>query len=208
MSTLDTLRTELADAVRDPSNSTFDVGALTDVVNQGLAQLSTFHPREATDTSVTLVTGTASYTTSVSFTLIYQINRLNSTGVYQETLPANSGDGPNSGWNWHNSILYIPPSRTWTSGDKLQIFGYAGYAQLTADDDEPPLDAVAEWALITFGQMKLLGRLTQDRAAFQQWQANPGNTDVSALSLDSMYRDARDAWREERASLRRMRKVS
>lgn len=207
MSTLLTLRTELARAVRDPNEATFDADAKTDVINQGLAQLSRFHPREAVDTSVSLTVSVNSYTTSVSFTNIYRVDRYNAAGAYQETLATNTGDGPNSGWEWHASTLYIPSNRAWTTGDKLWLFGYSGYASLTGDDDEAPLDTAGEWALITFGQMALLGRLSQDRAAFQQWQANPGNSDVSALSLDSMYRDARDAWRTVTVSLRRMRKV-
>ena len=207
MSTLATLRTELAEAIRDPSNLTFGTDALNSLLNQGLAKLSRFHPREAVDTSVTLTVAVNSYTTSVSFTNIYRVDRYNAAGTYQETLVANTGDGPNSGWEWHNSVLYLTPYRTWTTGDTLHIFGYAGYAAMTTDDDEPPIDIAGEWALITFGQMEAYGRLAHDRAAFQQWQANPGNTDVTELTLGSMYRIAQDRWEEEKRDLRRMRKV-
>lgn len=206
MSTLATLRTKLADAIRDPALATFDSASLDYIINQGLTQVSRFHPREAVD-SITLSVSVNSYATNVEFTNIYRVDRYNSAGTYQETLPTNTGDGPNSGWEWHANILWIPPSRTWTTGDILKPFGYAGYAQLTADDDEPPLDAAAEWAIIVFGQVECFGRLVQDRTAFQQWQANPVNTDVTALSLANIYASAQRRWEEEKSTLRRMRKV-
>lgn len=206
MSTLATLKTELARAVRDTGNDTFDADELADVLNQGLAQLSRFFPREVVDSSIALVVSVNSYTTSAAFTHIYRVDRYSAAAVWQETLPVNTGDGPDSGWEWHASLLWLPPSRTWTTGDTLKVFGYAGYAQLVTDDDEPPLEASGEWALILFGQVELYGRLTENRVAFQQWQANPMNTDVSALSLANIYASAQNRWEEEKRSLRRMRK--
>jgi hypothetical protein len=207
MSTLATMRTELARALRDPDQKTFTVNELNDLINQGISALSRFAPREAVDTTVFLSVGVNSYTTSVTFTQIFRVDRYNSLGVYQDTLPASTGDGPNSGWDLHAGVLFLPPTRTWTTGDQLYCFGYASFAQLLTDSDAFAGDTNGEWAVIVFGQVEGFSRLLSDRTMFQQWQANPGNTDVTALSLGQIYRGAQQRWDEEKRSLRRLRKV-
>lgn len=206
MATLDTLRDRLSRGLRDEDQAVFDDNSLNDMLNQGLAALSRFHPREVVDATVTLSASVSSYTTSASFTKIYRIDRYSAAGTYQETLIEGTGGGPNSGWDWHSNVLWLPPNRTWTTGDTLKCFGYAGYQALTADDDEPPLDLAGEWALIVYGQMEGYGRLTEGRASFQQWQANPGNRDTSALSLAQIYSGAQRRWEEEKQALRQIRK--
>lgn len=207
MSTLATMRTKLSRALRDESATTFDSNTLNDLINQGIAALSRFYPREAVDT-IALSVSVASYTTNVAFTKIYRIDRYNSAGSYVDTIPSNSGDGPNSGWELHNAIVWFPPNRVWSSGDSVKMFGYASYAQLTADDDATTFDVTGEWAVIVFGQMEGYGRLLDGRASFQQWQASPQNRDTTALSLAQIYSGAQRRWDEEVRALRRMRKVS
>lgn len=205
MSTLATLRTELARAVRDPDNVTFSTDELNDVINQGIAQLGYFHPREAVE-SIALSVNVASYTTDTLFTKIYRLD-IYKSGVYSGTLASNTGDGPNSGWELHAGIIYFPPAYVVGSAESARIFGYAAYPSLTTDGAEPDFDVAGEFAVKLFAQVELFGRLVSDRSAFQQWQANPANTDVTALSLESIYAQHQRRWADEKRSLRRMQKT-
>lgn len=205
MSTLATLRTKLSRALHDESEKSFDDNTLNDLINQGIAALSRFYPREAVDTSITLSAGVSSYTTSVTFTKIYRVDIYNSASTYLGTLPARI-DNPDSGWEWHAEVLWLPPRRTYTTGDTLKVFGYAGYASLTLDSDEPTFDETGEAALMVYGQMEGFSRLLQNRSAFQQWQASPQNRDVTALALAQIYSGAQRRWEMEVRALRRMRK--
>lgn len=206
MTTLAQLETRLARALRDTGNSVFATAELDDLINQGISSLAAFYPKPIVQTFATVSAGVHSYAAS-SFTRIYRLDIYSSAGSYKSTLPAYIGDSPNSGWELHGGVVYLPPLRTFTAGDTLRAFGYGGYIQLSASSSTTDLDTDGEFAVLVFAEAEAFGRLSMDRATFQQWQATPGNTDTTALAVAQLATLARRRWREEQIRLRRIRKT-
>lgn len=205
MATLSDLRTYLARDLRDTSNNTWGVTTLDDLINQGIDTLADVYPKEIVQTIGTVAAGTVSYSAS-SFTNIYRLDVYTSAGSYRAEIPHGIG-GANSGWELHGSVVYLPPSYTWTAGDTLRAFGYGRYIQLSASTQTTDLDATGIFAVRVFGVAEAYGRLISDRAAFQQWQANAQGVDTTALGLAQLASQARERWRREQQRLRRMRKT-
>lgn len=206
MTTLANLETYLARDLRDTANAVFSTAELDDLINQGINALSSFYPKQIMQTIGTVSAGVYSYSAS-SFTTIYRLDIYSSAGSYKSTLDPYIGGGPNSGWELHGGIVYLPPLVTYTAGDTLRAFGYGGYIALSVSSATTDLDASGEWAVRVFAQVEAFERLMADRATFQQWQASPGNTDVSAMGLASLARTARQRWLTEQQRLRRLRKI-
>ncbi len=206
MTTLADLETYCARDLRDTGNATWSTSELDDLINQGIDALADVYPKEIVQTIGTVAANTYSYAAS-SFTNIYRLDIYTSDGSYRMTLEPGIGDGPNSGWELHGGVVYLPPSYAWTAGDTLQAWGYGRYLQLSASSSTTDLDASGVWAVRVFVQAEAFGRLIADRAKFQQWQSSSNNTDVTALGLAQLAAGARQRWREERNRLRRMRKM-
>ena len=206
MTTLANLETYLARDLRDTTNAVFSTAELDDLINQGISALASFYPKQIVQTIGTVSSGTYSYSAS-SFTRIYRIDIYSSTGSYKSTLDGYIGGSPNTGWEMHGGIVYLPPLVTFTAGDTLRAFGYGAYIQLSASTATTDLDADGIWAVRVYAQVEAFERLLADRVTFQQWQASPGNTDVTAMALASLARSARARWLEEQQRLRRLRKV-
>ena len=206
MATLANLRTYVARDLRDTGNATFSTAELDELINQGIDALADVQPTEVVQTFATVAAGVYTYAAS-SFGLIYRIDIYTSAGTYRATLPHGDGDGPNSGWEVHAGVVYLPPSYTFTAGDTLRAFGYGRYIQLSATSDTTDLSTSGIWAVRVFVQAEAFQRLMTDRAKFQQWQSDSNNTDVTALHLGSLMGQARARWDRERGRMRRMRKL-
>lgn len=204
MATLSDIRTQLQRDLRDISGATWTSAELNDMINQGLDALADVYPREVTD-YLTIASGAATYAPAVAFTNIYRVDIHTSADSDAGVLEPTFGMGRGSGWEWHAGLLWIPPGLI-PDGYKLRLWGYARYAVLTSDNDITDADAAGVNAVRAYSVAEAFGRLTVNRAAFQQWQAAPGNTDISAIALMQFYRTSRFRWREEQQRLRRMRK--
>lgn len=208
MTTLANLETTISAALRDSANATFTLSEVDDLINQGIDAIGAFYPREVIDYSLTVSASAFTYAVPSPMTRVYRVDIYSSADSYKATLgkAIEVYDGPNSGWELHGSVLYFPPSYYYTTGDKLMLFGYGGYTQLSASSSTTDLDASAKWALVAFCQNKAFGRLAMDRGLYQQWQTTSGNTDVSMAALAQARAQARQEWRDEMARLRRLRK--
>lgn len=205
MATLSDLRTALAIDLRDTSNATWSTPEIDRLINQGIDALSVVYPKEIVQTVGTVSAGVSSYSVS-DFTNISKVSFYASDGTYRMTLDPALGD-PNSGWEVHAGVLYLPPSYTFEPGSTIHVFGYGRYIQLAASTSTTDLDSTGTWAVMVFAQAEALGRLISDRARFQQWQANSNGSDVTALGMAQLASAARARWQEERQRLRRMRKT-
>jgi hypothetical protein len=205
MTTLADLRVDVAQDLRDTGNATWTVAELDDLINRGIDALADVYPREIVATVATATTGTFQYALA-PFISIYRLDRHNSAATFLETIPRGTGDHPDSGWETHQSTLFVPTGMTLTTGDLLRAFGYARYIVLSAATSVTDVDASGLWAVRVFAQTEAFAGLLNDRAAFQQWQSNSNNTDVTALGLAQLYGQAQARWDRERRRLRRIRK--
>ncbi|MCC6311355.1 MAG: hypothetical protein IT345_10615 [Trueperaceae bacterium] len=206
MASLSDIRTGISRDLRDTSNTTWTTAEVDDLINQGIDALADFYPKEIVQAIGTVAASVFTYDVS-AFTNIYRVD-INDGSVHHGSLPPSAGDGRNSGWETHAGVLYTPPNLAITAGYVLTAFGYGRYAELTSDEDETDMDAAGIKAVRVFAQAEALSRLIANRAAFQQWQASPTNTDVTLLALTQTYRAVRGRWMEEQRRLRRPRKLA
>lgn len=204
MTTLADLETKLARALRDEAHSTWSTTELDDLINAGIFAVSDVAPREIVQTIGTVSAGVYSYAAS-SFSFAYRVDIYTPSGSYSHTIP-HSTDGPDDGWEFHGNVVYLPPGWLPDAGSTIRLWGYGAYTQLAASSSTTDLTARAMAAALLYAQIEGYGRLIADRAAFGQWQAEPGNTDTTLLSLNQTYFSLRRRWQEEQRSIRRMRK--
>ena len=205
MATLSDIRTQLARDLRDTTNATWSTAEMDDRINQGIDALAAFYPKEVVSTFATVAASVSSYAAS-AFTNIYRIDTYDGT-TYMGTVPHGNGDGPDSGWELHNGIVWMPPTYPVATGYTLRAFGYGAYVQLSASSSTTDLDTPGTYAVRVFAQVESFAQLIADRAKFQQWQADSNNTDVTALGLAQLYGGATQRWLRERQRLRKMRKL-
>lgn len=206
MATLADLRTKLALDLRDTGNDTFTTAELDDLINEGIDVVGGFYPREVVTTAGTVSSGVFTYDLS-AFTNIYRVDLYTSDGVFRTTIPHGIGDGPNSGWETHAGVLYIPPSWTYSEGDTVRVFGYAAYTQLSASTATTDLNTQATAVALLYAQAEAMQRLVFDRAKFQQWVADSNNTDVNGLTMAQLADQASARFERRKAALRKIRKL-
>jgi len=128
---------------------------------------------------------------------------------YRETVRPSSGDGPDSGWEVHGGILYLPTRYVLAaSTGTLKVFGYGDWTQInTAQTSSATnLDTTAQNAVKVYVEAEALTMLTFDRAQYQQWQVSSGSSDISALGMNNLALAAQQRWRQEKNRIRRLRK--
>lgn len=205
MATLSDLRTSLARDLRDTSNATWSTAELDDRINQGIDAVGSFYPREIVSTFATVSASVISYA-ATSYSSIYRIEQYDGT-TFMGIVPHAAGEGPDSGWELHAGIVWLPPTFQMPAGYTLRAYGYGAYVQLTASTQTTDLDTSGIKAVLLFAQGEALWALVADRAKFRQWQADSQNTDVTALALAQMYNTSRGRWAAEVRRLRKMRKL-
>jgi hypothetical protein len=128
---------------------------------------------------------------------------------YRETVRPSSGDGPDSGWETHGGILYLPTRYTLAVGTgTLNVVGYGPWTQINTAQTSSitNLDTTAQNAVKVFVEAEALTMLTFDRAQYQQWQVSSGSSDISALGMNNLALAAQQRWRQEKNRIRRFRK--
>jgi hypothetical protein len=128
---------------------------------------------------------------------------------YRETVRPSSGDGPDSGWETHGGILYLPTRYTLAVGTgTLNVVGYGPWTQINTSQTSSVtnLDTTAQNAVKVFVEAEALTMLTFDRAQYQQWQVSSGSSDISALGMNNLALAAQQRWRQEKNRIRRFRK--
>lgn len=212
--TLADLQTSAARVLRDPGTATWSAAELTDMINEGIQEVSGVYPRDvALIQNITISAAVFSYALPAGIDHIYRIDVYATTTIappagFLYSLPPNNGEGPNSGWETHAGAIFLPPQYLPVAGYTLSLFGYCAYVQLAAATDATDMDTKARLAVMAWVQYDGFKRLLTDRANFQQWQLNSNNTDVTTATMNQMVLFAERAWQTKRNQLRKFRKLS
>lgn len=207
--TLSSIRTMVRRDLRDPNGATWSDSEVNDLINSGIDWINGFYPKEAIQTSsfTQPVSGSVFSVALSDVNFVFRVDSYDASGKFKETVLPSTSDGPNSGWEVHNGTLFLPPHYTLSSPGTLRIFGYTTFIQLSADSTTATLDTSALYAVRVWAQAEAFSRLLSDRVAFQQWQVQSGNSDVSALSMNQIALSNQQRVRREETRLRKMRRL-
>ena len=209
--TFSSLLTSLRLSLRDPNGTTWSDAQLGELVNRGIDSIGSVYPCEIID-SVSFtqpISGSMFSVAPASVTWVTRVDVYDASGIYRETVRPSSGDGPDSGWEVHGGILYLPTRYAFPSSvGTLKVVGYGGWTQVnTAQTTSTTnLDVTAQNAVKVFVEAEALTMLTFDRAQYQQWQVSSGSSDISALGMNNLALAAQQRWRQEKNRIRRPRK--
>jgi hypothetical protein len=208
MTAYSALQTLVSRDLSDPDRQTFDVDAVKDFIQQGLAAIARIAPDQFQE-DLTPVAGQTKYplrSAAFAATLVPEI-RVVRVEVWRGTpskfafkIKAKAGQPARdsvAGWEVWAGSLEIPG---WIADlilttDIIRVWGYSPYPPVSADADVVPLSAELELALRTFCTVEGLRRLTRSRVLFKQWQTRSNNTDVTLGQLNSDLQEADDEWR-------------
>lgn len=193
----------------DPDRQTFDVDAVKDFIQQGLAEIARIAPMQFTEDL-----------DPVADQFVYPL-RADIFPVAQQEISlvrVEAWTGSPSRFAWKLRAKAGQPSKDSTSGwevwagqlelsqhdmdaitaagiEVIRVWGYSPYDPISDDSDVVPVSAELELALRTFCRVEGLRRLTQSRVLFKQWQTRSNNTDVTLGMLNSDLQVAEEAWR-------------
>jgi hypothetical protein len=206
--TLATLTTRVRRDLRDPASETFSDAEIQDLIGQGIDEIGGFYPQEFVE-PIAIIAGTYSYALPDGMDGVFRVDVYNDDGTFRCVLPEAEGAGINGGYQIHAGIMFLPQWGTWTADMSVEVWGYGPWAYIdsssgSAATTDLPLSGRA--ALFVFCQVEAFHRLAVDRAKFLQWQATPGNTDVSAIGLASIAREQERRWTAQAARLRKLRR--
>jgi hypothetical protein len=208
--TLAQVRSACRIEIRDLNGSTWSDDEVNQMINGGIDWLNGFYPKEEI-ISVAFTQPISGSIFSVSLNnedfWPFRVDAYDSSGKFRQTIQPASDAGPDSGWDYFADTLFLPPHYTLSSPGTFKIFGYSHEVQLTSDTATTALNSSALTALRSWVGAHAFERLLSDRVAFQQWQVQSGNSDVSALSMNqiTLTNQARVAQEERR--LRRLRRL-
>ena len=207
--TLSALRTSVRSDLRDTAGATWSDTEINDLINSGVDWLNGFYPKDAIQTTAYTqpISGAMFSVALTDVNWPFRVDVYATDGQYRETLWPNTGDGPDSGWDVHNNIIFFAPHYTIPDTGTLRIFGYTGFIQLSSNTSTTDMDTTALNAMRVWVQAEAFNRLLSDRVAFQQWQVQSGNSDVSALSLNQIALSNQARIRREESRLRKMRRL-
>jgi len=207
--TLSTLRTSVRSDLRDAAGATWTDTEINDLINSGVDWLNGFYPKDAIQTTAYTqpISGAMFSVALTDVNWPFRVDVYATDGQYRETLWPSTGDGPDSGWDVHNNIIFFAPHYTIPDTGTLRIFGYTGFVQLSSNTSTTDMDTTALNAMRVWVQAEAFNRLLSDRVAFQQWQVQSGNSDVSALSLNQIALSNQARIRREESRLRKMRRL-
>ena len=207
MATLNTIIADIQSEIGDISGNTFSTAELAILVNRGIDALGSFYPKEIVSVVGTVATNVYTYPVT-DYTNIYRVDIHDpaSSPTYQSEVP-HAYEGRNSGWETHAGVLYLPPNWPLTAGRWIRAYGYGPYIQLSTGSSTTDMDTSGIAAVRVFVASKAYNRLLMDRALFAQYQAQPGNTDTTALALNQLAYSMKQEWAAERQRLRRVRKL-
>jgi hypothetical protein len=209
--TFSSLLTSLRLSLRDPNGTTWSDAQIGELINRGIDAIGAVYPSETID-SVAFTQPVSGSMFTVALTTVswpIRVDVYDGDGKYRETIYPANGEGPDSGWEIHAGILYLPTRYTLAVGQgTLKVFGYGDWTQINTAQTSSitNLDVTAANAVKVFVEAESLSMLTFDRAQFQQWQVGSGNSDVTALGMNNLAMSAQQRWRQEKARIRRFRK--
>lgn len=204
--TLSELRDKVARDVRDPDLEAFVSDEVDDWINGGLAELNQIRPIEA----VVQITDTADLA-DLSFSYLWKVEIVNITEAGgSDIIPPNNDETKwANGWLLFANELRLPARYiTWlderlaAAGDgsvRLDLYGYTQRDALTTDEEVAEVSFADEHLIRQYARLRAYASLAQDRALFQQWQAQANNSDVSPTQLTNMQQVAEAEWNRVRS---------
>lgn len=123
--TLSSIRTMVRRDLRDPNGATWTDSEIDDLINSGIDWLNGFYPKEAIQTTAFTqpVSGSVFSVALTDVSWPFRVDSYDDSGKFKETVLPSTSDGPNSGWEVHNGIMFLPPHYTLSSPGTLRIFG-------------------------------------------------------------------------------------
>lgn len=209
--TFSSLLTSLRLSLRDPNGTTWSNGQLGELINRGIDAIGDVYQSEVIQSTAFTqpVSGSVFSVALSTVTWPVRVDVYDNSGKYRETVRPSSGDGPDSGWETHGEILYLPTRYVLAVGTgTLNIVGYGPWTQINTAQTSSitNLDTTAQNAVKVFVEAEALTMLTFDRAQYQQWQVSSGSSDISALGMNNLALAAQQRWRQEKNRIRRFRK--
>jgi hypothetical protein len=209
--TFSSLLTSLRLSLRDPNGTTWSDGQLGELINRGIDAIGDVYQSETIQSTAFTqpISGSVFSVALTTVTWPVRVDVYDNSGKYRETVRPSSGDGPDSGWETHGGILYLPTRYVLAvSEGTLNIVGYGPWTQInTAQTSSVTnLDTTAQNAVKVYVEAEALTMLTFDRAQYQQWQVSSGSSDISALGMNNLALAAQQRWRQEKNRIRRFRK--
>lgn len=209
--TFASLLSSLRLSLRDPNGTTWSDAQLGELINRGIDAIGEVYQSETVQqTAFTQPVSGSVFSVALS-TVAWpvRVDVYDSSGKYRETVRPSSGDGPDSGWEVHGGILYLPTRYVLaTDTGTLWIVGYGAWDQINTavTSSTTNLDTTAQNAVKVYVEAEALTMLTFDRAQYQQWQVSSGSSDISALGMNNLAMAAQQRWRQEKNRIRRLRK--
>jgi hypothetical protein len=209
--TFSSLLTSLRLSLRDPNGTTWSDGQLGELINRGIDAIGDVYQSEVIQSTAFTqpVSGSVFSVALSTVTWPVRVDVYDNSGKYRETVRPSSGDGPDSGWETHGGILYLPTRYVLAVGTgTLNIVGYGPWTQINTSQTSSVtnLDTTAQNAVKVYVEAEALTMLTFDRAQYQQWQVSSGSSDISALGMNNLALAAQQRWRQEKNRIRRFRK--
>lgn len=209
--TFSSLLTSLRLSLRDPNGTTWSNTQIGELINRGIDAIGDVYQSETIQSTAFTqpISGSVFSVALTTVTWPVRVDVYDNSGKYRETVRPSSGDGPDSGWETHGGILYLPTRYVFAvSEGTLNIVGYGPWTQIdTAHQSSiTNLDVTAANAVKVFVEAEALTMLTFDRAQYQQWQVSSGSSDISALGMNNLALAAQQRWRQEKNRIRRFRK--
>lgn len=206
-----TLLSSLRLSLRDPNSTTWTDAQLGELINRGIDAVGGIYQSETIQSTAFTqpISGSVFSVALTDVTWPVRVDIYDTDGKYRETVRPSSGDGPDSGWEAHGGILFLPTRYTLAvSVGTIKIVGYGPWTQInTAQTTSTTnLDVTAQNAVKVFVEAEALTMLTFDRAQYQQWQVSAGSSDISALGMNNLALAAQQRWRQEKNRIRRLRK--
>lgn len=209
MSTFSALQTRVSRAIKDPTNQTFTLQEVADMLNEGIAEVSRLAPKQFLE-SVTVVADTLDYTLAAGASPEVEVKRVEVWDISKNpdewvaTLQPASAEyefNSQAGWDYYAGKLRLTNAteKALTPGThELRVRGFAPYTTAdiaSAAGTDVGMSNEIEKAVIAFCRVTAFSRLAHERGLFTQWQVDSHNTDTSLASVLGALSEARDDWR-------------
>jgi hypothetical protein len=209
MTAYSALQTLVSRDLADPNRNTFDVDAVKDFIQQGLAELARFAPMQFQEDLAPVADQLVYPLRNAVFAVTQPEMRVVRVEVWSGTparfklkVKAKAGQptrDSTAGWEvWAGSLelpSWVVDSYINVDDDTIRVWGYSPYNPISADADVVPVSTELELALRAFCRVEGMRRLIGSRVLFKQWQARSNNTDVTLGQLNSDLQIAADEWR-------------
>lgn len=216
MTTYAELQTKVSRDLSDPDRQTFNVDAIKDFIQQGLAEIARIAPRQFKEDLTPVADQleydllTDDFTDPIQEVRVVRVEVW--TGVpsrFKAKVKSKAGApsrDSKSGWEVWGGVLELPQHVVdgviSVDDDTIRVWGYAPFAPISADADVVPLSAELELALREFCRVQSMRKLVASRVLFKQWQTRSNNTDVTIGALNADLQIAEEGWRKMKRELK------